>query len=131
MSTVNDVELIGGDDQRLNGTDVEGVLERISKAGVAINGLREVSAYLGNHMDLLGVVDRLPTVLTMEPGMRIAPTSTLEIYHDPEIGDEYLRLSLHSDTFEYPLIEVLDRFRAWLAVELQNKTGWFQVSPAF
>jgi hypothetical protein len=131
MPTVNDVELIGGDHQRFNSVDIDGVLERISNAGVAINGIREVSAYLASHMDLLGVVDCLPTMLVMEPRVPIARTSTLEIYHDPEIEDEYLRLSLHSGTFEYPFIEVLDRFQAWLAVELKNKSGWFQVSPTF
>jgi hypothetical protein len=131
MSTVHDIESFAGNHEKLDDRDISAALERVAKAGVAIIGIAEVSTYLANHADLLGVVDYLPTMLAMEHALPTAAMPSLEIYHDPEIDDEYLRLSLCSETFEGTLIEVLDRFQAWLAVELGNKSGWLQVLPAF
>jgi hypothetical protein len=93
----------------------------------------QVRAYFEQHPDLAAQVPTLCAYARQEFGQR--PLLRLEVYHDPEIFDEYLALYVR---FYYDDSNVLERIdKVWERVEKERGvdfcdiSGWMIVNPEY
>lgn len=89
----------------------------------------EVTGYLGSHEDLMEVVSLASRCAREEFGDRAE--LSLELYHDPEIADEYLTLYVRLPVYDKQLLSRLDDVRSRYRDLLADRSGWFHVTTDF
>ncbi len=56
---------------------------------------------------------------------------SLEVYHDPEIEDEYLTLLVRQEIYDECLLDAIQDVRKEYQQELAGASGWFLVTTDF
>ena len=112
----------------------EPTIERaLESAGVSskirIPNPQELDGYLSKHPDMLALVVE---------GCRRASEQfdrdselSLEVYHDPEIPDEYIALYVRMERYDISLLDSLDAVMEPLEPAFADISGWFHVSTDF
>jgi hypothetical protein len=110
-------------------SEIECVLNSLLTAGIRIPVIPEVREYLTCYSDILKV---------LQTACRIAPERlgretqlSLEVYHDPEIEDRYLRLVARSKQYDDAFLNAIDKIFDEYEQDLADSTGWFIVSTDF
>ena len=101
----------------------------LSELDVVIPGPEEVTGYLERHEDLAEVVSVACRCAREEFGDRAE--LSLELYHDPEIADEYLTLYVRLPVYEKPLLNRLDDVRSRYRGLLADRSGWLHVTTDY
>ena len=88
----------------------------------------DVVKYLSKHQDLIGIMpDMLQLAVEELKGVKLR----LEVYHDPEIEDEYLILYARFPSYTQDLIEKIDAVGKKCISFLTDKSGWLIVTTDF
>jgi hypothetical protein len=56
---------------------------------------------------------------------------SLELYHDPEVEDEYPTLYVRQRNYQERILEMIESVREEYEGMLAKKTGWFHVTTDF
>lgn len=92
--------------------------------------LQGVISYLREHEDMLGLVSAVCRVARTE----CFPNGTqlsLELYHDPEIEDEYLTLYVRQEEYNRDTLRKIKAILSGYGEMLAGKSGWLLVTTDF
>jgi hypothetical protein len=108
---------------------VESVIKHVLSEEIIIPKLEEVRSYLTYYPDIIELVKfacnetrkrfELPTQLS------------LEVYHDPEIDDEYLTLYVRQEKYDDDIMDIITDIRSIYGNELCDKSGDFHITTDF
>jgi len=103
--------------------------ELLNEWFIEIQNVTEVKYYLRSHEDILDLV------CGVCKGVREYFTSntqlSLEVYHDPEIEDEYLTLYVRQEDYERDILKKIKVILLGYSDFLKGKSGWFLVTTDF
>ncbi len=109
-------------------TRINYCLSAVQRDGIALQDSNAIRRYLQQLPDMIGLLPRVSSASPEYIDSRAA--LSLEVYHDPEIADEYLtflvRLPKDADAFH-----VSDNIQTLLhsfAEELTYTSGWFIIT---
>jgi hypothetical protein len=104
---------------------IEKFLNWITHRNINIPHPNEIRNYLLQHYDILRF---LPLVCKLAKE-QFGPSHqiSLEIYHDPEILDEYLTLYVRAQSYDESFIQKLEDLLPEYQSYLSDSTGWFLV----
>jgi hypothetical protein len=110
-------------------SQVESAIKHILSEEVIIPNVEEVHNYLIRYPDIIELVEfacnetrkrfNLPTQLS------------LEVYHDPEIDDEYLTLYVRQEKYDYSAMDIIQKIRTVYREEYSIESGYFIVTTDF
>jgi len=108
---------------------IEEVLSELSLIPILIPQPAEVRSYLLSYPDIANL---LPPVCEMarERFGKFVQLS-LEVYHDPEIEDEYLTLYVRQEHYDEQIMDEIEEICAAYETALIDTTGWFLVTTDF
>ena len=108
---------------------IEEVLNKLHQDWIKIPKPAEVRAYLLRYSDL---TDLLPFVCKVaRERVGIDPELSLEVYHDPEIEDDYLTLYLRHEHYNEHILEIIEDIRTQYERKLVGRSGWLLVTTDF
>jgi hypothetical protein len=89
----------------------------------------DVSRYLAKFLDLGQVLPALSAEArrTFGPDVELS----LEVYHDPEIVDEYLALYVRQDNYEAGFLDRIDAVNRKFDDVLEQASGWLSLTTDF
>ena len=96
---------------------------------VEIPQLAEVRDYLLRYPDMMDVLQSVCRTASEELGA--CSRLSLEVYHDPEIEDEYLTLYVRQESYNEQILDRLERIYAEYEEELAERSGWLLVTTDF
>ena len=108
---------------------VETTLWRISSREIIIPRPAEVRDYLVRYPDMTDLVESVSELSREKLGTDAQ--LSLEVYHDPEVEDEYLTLYIRQDTYDDHLLDVIDEVCAEYESALVGRSGWLLVTTDF
>jgi len=89
----------------------------------------EVRDYLLRYPDM---TDLLLSVCKMARERFGAPTQlSLEVYHDPEIEDEYLTLYVRQENYDEQILDKVESICAEYEKMIAGRSGWLLVTTDF
>jgi hypothetical protein len=107
----------------------EVLTELLNEWFIEIQNVAEVKYYLRSHEDILDLV------CGVCKGVREHfPSNTqlsLEVYHDPEMDDEYLTLYVRQEEYETDILRKIKVILSGYSDFLKGKSGWFLVTTDF
>ncbi|GEM_PF-2515465 len=107
----------------------EELMRPIESAGVLIPQPEDVERYLHTHSDLTSL---LPSVCkTVSERFGKTALLSLEIYRDPEFGDESLLLIVRQSPYDERVLEIIDDISDQYADEIDQASGSFRVTTDF
>lgn len=108
---------------------IESDLMDLKDRGIIIHNAADVRGYLMNHPDmdslLLFVCNRALKLFNE------ATEVSLEVYHDPEIKDEYLTLYIRQDEYKDNIKAVIRELRSEYKNALIESSGWLLVTTDY
>ncbi len=108
---------------------VEEALDHLRLDGIALPSPHEVHGYLLRHPNIMEIL--LPVCETARDEFSANTHLSLEVYHDPEIRDEYLTLYVRQENYDQDFMDRIDKISASFEAELAEKTGWLLVTTDF
>ena len=108
---------------------INNVLNWLLQNGIIVPHPDEVRDYLSRYQDMF---DLLLSVCkkTLER-FRTNTELSLEVYHDPEIEDEYLTLYVRQEDYDEHILDVIEDICAQYETERANSSGWLLVTTDF
>lgn len=109
---------------------IEKVLDWLQHNQVTVSQPTEVRNYLIRHPDLTELI--LPVCKMAMARFENCARFYLEVYHDPEIDDEYLALYVRQKVYDDDVLKVIREVsRESLYRGLEGKKGWFTITTDF
>jgi len=108
---------------------IEETFEYLASVQIVVPNPEEVRDYLGRYPDIIELV-----MFACEETRShfILPTQlSLELYRDPEIGDEYLTLYVRQKEYDESIMDVIEEIWSTYDDELSTKQGDFFVTTDF
>lgn len=110
-------------------TQIKEVLDELEHSGVMLPQPEPVRGYLLHHPEM---VDLLPLVCKLaRDRLGLHTELSLEVYHDPEIEDEYLMLYVRQRAYASDILDVIEDINAEYEAALTDKPGWLLVTTDF
>jgi hypothetical protein len=108
---------------------IEKVLNWLFHQNVLIPLPDSIRNYLLQHFDML----KLLPLICKRAIDRVGSSSqlSLEVYHDPEIQDEYLTLYVRRAQYDESISKLIDEITAEYQEYLSDSTGWLLVTTDF
>lgn len=99
------------------------------RKGIKIPNANEVRGYLLRHSDMTDVVVQLCDMASrrLGPGAQLS----LEVYHDPEIEDEYLTLYVRQERYDQRILDAIEDLCQACERQLAGRSGWLLVTTDF
>jgi len=113
----------------IEAVQIEETLKHIQQDGIIIPKPAEVRDYLLRYSDLADLV--LSVCQLTRQRFDSQAQLSLEVYHDPEIEDEYLTLYIRQQKYDENVMKGIKEIRANYEGMLAEKTGWFLVTTDF
>ena len=110
-------------------TNIEQVLKLLAFYGIEVPRPDEIRAYLSKHLDMADLLSAVCLETLHQLGDRVQ--LSLEVYHDPEIEDEYLVLYARQKEYDEDLLERLDAISNQYEECLVDKSGWLLLTTDF
>lgn len=110
-------------------SEIEEVFSLLFSRGIRIPNLGEVRDYLLRYPGMTDVVALVCDLASEHFGA--GTQLSLEVYHDPEIEDEYLTLYVRQDRYTEGLLDLIDGLCEIAEVELARSSGWLLVTTDF
>ncbi len=109
--------------------DIEEVLNHVRNSHIIIPKLLDVRNYLIHYPDM---IDLLCFVCEVVSEHFVLDTElSLEVYHDPEIEDEYLTLYVRKQRYDKNIMKEIKEIRSMYENILIDKTGWLLLTTDF
>lgn len=108
---------------------IETVFNRLSSKQVTIPQPAEVSAYLLRYPDMMDILSSV--CKTVSERFERQTQLSLEMYHDPEIEDEYLTLYVRQNYYDKHILDIIEDISAEYEKKLTGKSGWLIVTTDF
>lgn len=108
---------------------IEQVLNQLRQDWIRIPNPPEVREYLLRYPDLANVLPFVCKIARERVG--IHPKLYLEVYHDPEIEDEYLTLYVRQQHYDEEILDTIEDIRTQYEAYLARKSGWLLVTTDF
>jgi len=110
-------------------SQIEAVLSWLLSKRIMIPQPAEVRDYLLRYPDMTNL---LPSVCKMAWEQFGMDTQlSLEVYHDPEIEDEYLTLYIRQQHYEEHILDIIEDICTQYEAELTGRSGWLLVTTDF
>ena len=110
-------------------TSIEQVLKLLAFYGIEVPRPDEIRAYLSQHLDMVDLLSAVCLETLNQLGDRVQ--LSLEVYHDPEIEDEYLALYARQRKYDEDLLDRLDVISNQYEEYLVDKSGWLLLTTDF
>lgn len=115
-----DAELLG---------HIQLTLKALETDSIVISSHEEVSDYISRHPDMLEVLLHVAKLTSEEFSNK--GSLSVEVYNDPEIGDEYLTLYVRQEQYDDYILKQIDSIRERYEELLTHKSGWIVVTTDF
>ncbi|MBA7640720.1 hypothetical protein ES703_48391 [subsurface metagenome] len=102
---------------------VYNLMEGLAREKVVVPDISEVLDYLLKYRELAYFV--LFAANRARSRFKSAVQLSLEVYHDPEIDDEYLALYVRQENYEDNIFDVIDEISAEYEDSFPSEGGWF------
>lgn len=112
-----------------SGPKVDETLKKLADNGIVVPNPEEVTEYLRRYDDMLELV--LEVCQLTRGCFSPATQLSLEVYHDPEIEDEYLTLYVRQEDYEKDILKKIKTILEGYGEVLADKSGWFLVTTDF
>jgi hypothetical protein len=108
---------------------IEEILSQLAAAGAIFLRPSEVRGYLLRYPEMVSLTFGVANAVLD----RFAGTAelSLEVYRDPEIGDEYLTLFVRQRKYDEDIIEKIDQLSAEYQVAFHRTAGWLLLTTDF
>ncbi len=108
--------------------DVDSLLKELQEQGVKLLSQQEIRGYLLSFPALIDVTRRaVIAVLRHMPEAQLV----MEVYHDPEIEDNYLVIYARLREYDESSLERIEAAESEYIDLLSDKEGWIQLSTDF
>jgi hypothetical protein len=108
--------------------EVVDIITNLKAMHVMIREPTEIGEYLQGHSDLGSLIS--PICSRLRKTFPADATLSLEVYHDPEIRDEYLTLCIRKNDDE-DILDRIDEAMAEFEQALGSVSGWLLVTTDF
>jgi hypothetical protein len=110
-------------------SEIETSLSKLRSKVVELPNSEEVRDYLLKYSDMTHLLSYVTELLREKIGWD--PQLSLEVYHDPEIQDEYLTIYVRKDNYDEKFLDMIDDIGAEFEEYLIEKSGWLIVTTDF
>ncbi len=109
-------------------TSINHCLSAVQRDGIALSDSDAIRRYLHQHPDMIGLLPRVSAAAPEYIDSRAA--LSLEVYHDPEIADEYLTflVRLPKDADASHECDNIQKLLHSFAEELAYTSGWLIIT---
>ena len=109
---------------------IEQALAWLRENQIAVPQPADVRDYLARYPDMIAII---PSVCkTARQKFHDRAKLYLEVYHDPEIDDEYLALYVRQKNYQDNLLDIIEEIsKTSLYEQLVDRTGWLTVTTDF
>ena len=119
--------------------NVKSSLGETKHIATAINFLRKIKVFIPEYNQVHDYLLRYPDMIDILPLVCKKATEkweekiqlSLEVYHDPEIEDEYLTLYVRQKDYDENIMDQIKEIRAIYEEMLIEKNGWFLMTTDF
>lgn len=108
--------------------EIDWLLNQLQELGVCLGRQDEIREYLLQFPDLIEMIP-----LAVNAALDHLPEAQLclEVYRDPEIEDQYLRLVVRTQNYDESVIERIEAAEKEYLALLVGKEGWLQLTTDF
>lgn len=110
-------------------SQINKVLNSLLQNQIVIPQPDEVREYLIRYPDIIELLLSVCKTALKQLGKRAQ--LSLEVYHDPEIKDEYLTLYVRQEHYDSHIMDMIENICAKYESELVGKSGWLLVTTDF
>lgn len=110
-------------------SQIEEVLNQLHQDWIKIPKPAEVRDYLLRCSDLTNILPLVCRIARERFGMYTQ--LSLEVYHDPEIEDEYLTLYVRQEHYDKGVLDTIEDICTQYEGKLAGKSGWLLVTTDF
>lgn len=110
-------------------SEIEAILFKLSFLEVRLGQLKEIKDYLFRFRDLIDLI--LPVCNAARKRFGFQAQLALEVYHDPEVEDEYLVLYVRLNKYDESVIKRIKEIRKEYEGEFAGGKGWFLLTTDF
>ena len=113
----------------IEAVQIEKVLYQLQQDGITIPRPSEVRDYLISYPDMTDLLLSACDLARQQFDSQVQ--LSLEVYHDPEIEDEYLTLYIRQQNYDEDILDTIEDICALYEGKLAGKSGWFLVTTDF
>jgi hypothetical protein len=115
-------------DRDLSGK-IEQVLSQVKQLEILIPDIDDVQNYLIHYPDIIDLI--VPICMLVKEKFQPPAQVSLEIYHDPEIVDEYISIEIRQEKYDESVRKRIDEIRNEYDEKLIDKNGWIFVGTDY
>ena len=110
-------------------THIEQVLYQVKLLEILIPDMDDVKNYLLNYPDIIDLI--IPICELVKEKFKHPAQVLLEVYHDPEIVDEYISIEIRQRKYDESVMKRIKEIRPDYNDKLIDKEGWIFVTTDF
>jgi hypothetical protein len=111
-------------------SQIDTVFDWLQQNQIVIPQPSDVRHYLLRYTDILELIS--PVCTAAKTRFENRAKLYLEVYHDPEIADEYLALFIRQKVYDNDILKLIRQIsKDLLYQQLANRSGWFTVTTDF
>jgi hypothetical protein len=108
---------------------IEEALRCLRHMGITLASPTNVRSYLLRHIAMTDLLPLICSIAREEFGMEAE--LSLEVYHDPEIEDEYLTLYVRMKEYDDDFMQRIEAVSVEFEDMLSERSGWFLLTTDF
>jgi hypothetical protein len=110
-------------------THIEQILSQVKLLEILIPDPDDVKNYLLNYPDIIDLI--IPICELVKEKFKHPAQVSLEVYHDPEIVDEYISIEIRQQKYDESVMKRIKEIGIKCEIELIGKKGWIFVTTDF
>ena len=110
-------------------SQIQAVLNQLHQDWIRIPKPNYVREYLLRYPDLINILPYVSKMVRERVGLYTQ--LSLEVYHDPEIEDEYLTLYIRQEHYDENILNIIEDIRTQYEEKLIGRSGWFLLTTDF
>jgi len=110
-------------------TQITKVLSQVEALGILIPDSEDVRNYLLHFTDIIDLI--IPICELVKEKFKYPAQVLLEVYHDPEIVDEYISIEIRQRKYDESVMKRIKEIRPDYNDKLIDKEGWIFVTTDF
>ena len=108
---------------------IEQVLSQVKQLEILIPDIDDVQNYLIHYPDIIDLI--MPICMLVKEKFKHPTQVSLEVYHDPEIIDEYISIEIRQSKYDESVRRRIDEIRTEYDENLIDKNGWIFVGTDY
>jgi hypothetical protein len=110
-------------------SQIDTALSQLLSKGIMIPQPAEVRDYLLRYPDIIDLL--MPVCKMAQERFELHTQLSLEVYHDPEIEDEYLTLYVRQENYDRQILDKIESVCAEYEKVIAGRSGWLLVTTDF